>query len=91
MMFVPAGVKVHLALGYTDMRNYVKRRIMRSPAELTRRGPELAAAALRIIFGHHLPLSIANSLSGGRNFPALRVGADVEFSASSFSVGSDRR
>ena len=31
MMIVPAGVKVHLALGYTDMRNYAERRIMRSP------------------------------------------------------------
>lgn len=32
MMFAPAGVKVHLALGVTDMRNYAERRIMRSPA-----------------------------------------------------------
>lgn len=72
-------------------RNYLEHRIMRSPAGLTRRGPELAAAVLRIILGHYLPLSIASSLSGGRNFPARRLGADVEFRASSFSVGSDRR
>ena len=31
MIVLPAGVKVHLALGHTDMRNYVERKIMRSP------------------------------------------------------------
>jgi hypothetical protein len=31
MMIVPAGVKVHLALGYTDMRSYADLTIMRSP------------------------------------------------------------
>lgn len=31
MMIVPAGVKVHLALGYTDMRNYADPTIMPSP------------------------------------------------------------
>jgi len=31
MMLIPAGVKVHLALGYTDLRNYAQYRIMRSP------------------------------------------------------------
>jgi hypothetical protein len=40
MMIVPAGVKVHLALGYTDMRNYAERRIMRGP----RRNVAAAAA-----------------------------------------------
>ena len=35
MMVVPAGVKVHLSLGYTDMRNYAERRIMRSLCGLT--------------------------------------------------------
>ena len=35
MIVLPAGVKVHLALGHTDMRNYVERRIMRSPVGLT--------------------------------------------------------
>lgn len=64
---------------------------MRSPAGLIRRGPEFAATALRIILRRYLPLSIANSFSGGRNFPARRLGADVEFRASSFFVGSDRR
>jgi hypothetical protein len=33
MMIVPAGVKVHLALGYTDMRNYAEHRIMLSPRQ----------------------------------------------------------
>lgn len=36
MLIVPASVKVHLALGYTDMRNYVERRIMRSPDRIER-------------------------------------------------------
>ena len=31
MTLLPPGVKVHLAFGYIDMRNYVERRIMRSP------------------------------------------------------------
>jgi len=35
MIVLPTGVKVHLALGHTDMRNYVERRIMRSPVGLT--------------------------------------------------------
>ena len=35
MMIVPAGVKVHLALGYTDMRNYAERTIMWSPRRLS--------------------------------------------------------
>jgi hypothetical protein len=30
MMIVPAGVKVYLALDYTDMRNYAEPTIMRS-------------------------------------------------------------
>ena len=30
MLIVHAGVKVHLALGYTDMRNYAEPTIMRS-------------------------------------------------------------
>jgi hypothetical protein len=30
MMIVPAGVKVHLALGYTDMHNFTQPTIMRS-------------------------------------------------------------
>jgi hypothetical protein len=79
MIVAPSGVKVHLALGHTDMQNYVERRIMRSPAGLTRSGAELAAAALRITLGNHLPLSMVNSLSSGRNSPALRLGAGVEF------------
>jgi hypothetical protein len=31
MTLLPAGVKVHLAFGYTDMRNYAERTIMWSP------------------------------------------------------------
>ncbi len=31
MIPVPAGVRVWLATGVTDMRRYVERRIMRSP------------------------------------------------------------
>ena len=31
MTLLPPGVKVHLAFGYTDMRNYAERTIMRSP------------------------------------------------------------
>jgi hypothetical protein len=36
MIALPAGVKVHLALGHTDMRNYVERRIMRNPGRFWR-------------------------------------------------------
>jgi hypothetical protein len=39
------------------------------------------------MLGVHLPLSMARSLSGGRNRPALRFGAEVAFSASSFLGG----
>jgi hypothetical protein len=31
MTLLPQGLKVHLALGYTDMRNYAEHMIMRSP------------------------------------------------------------
>ena len=31
MMMLPSGVKVHIAAGVTDMRNYAERRIMPSP------------------------------------------------------------
>ena len=31
MIGLPAGTRVWLAAGATDMRNYVERRIMRSP------------------------------------------------------------
>ena len=30
MTLLPPGVKVHLAFGYTDMRNYAERTIMQS-------------------------------------------------------------
>jgi len=41
MIPVPSGVRVWLATGHTDMRNYVMRRIMRSPGwlGLNRTGP----------------------------------------------------
>ena len=29
MTLLPRGLKIHLALGYTDMRNYAERTIMR--------------------------------------------------------------
>ncbi len=91
MIVLPSGAQVWLACGYTDMRNYVERRIMRSPADCPRPGLEFSGAAPRIILDDYLPLSMAKSLSGGRNRPALRLGAEVAFSASSFSVGSARR
>ena len=31
MIAIPAGMRVYLAMGPTDMRNYAERRIMRSP------------------------------------------------------------
>ena len=31
MTLLPPNVKVHLALGYVDMRNYAERMIMHSP------------------------------------------------------------
>jgi hypothetical protein len=34
MTLLPRGLKVHLARGYTDMRNYVERTIMLSPWRL---------------------------------------------------------
>jgi hypothetical protein len=36
MTLLPRGLKVHLALGYTDMRNYAERTIMLSPRPPTR-------------------------------------------------------
>jgi hypothetical protein len=36
MTLLPPGVKVHLAFGYTDMRNYAERTIMLSPRPPTR-------------------------------------------------------
>jgi hypothetical protein len=30
MLIIPSGVKIHLALGHTDMRNYAESNIMRS-------------------------------------------------------------
>jgi hypothetical protein len=36
MIPFPAGVRVWLATGHTDMRNYAERRIMRSPRGLVR-------------------------------------------------------
>ena len=91
MIAFPSGARVWLATGHTDMRNYAERRIMRSPGGLTESRIAVCEPALRIILGPHLPLSMANSLSGGWNRPALRLGAEVAFSASSFSVGSARR
>ena len=34
MTLLPRGLKVHLALGYTDMRNYAECTIMLSPRRL---------------------------------------------------------
>jgi len=34
MILLPRGLKVHLALGYTDMRNYAERTIMLSAGRL---------------------------------------------------------
>jgi hypothetical protein len=34
MLIIPAGVKIHMALGHTDMRNYAERTIMLSPGPL---------------------------------------------------------
>ena len=85
------GVRVYLATQPCDMRNYAERRIMWSPGGLTDSRVAVCEPALRIILGPHLPLSMANSLSGGWNRPALRLGAEVAFSASNFSVGSARR
>jgi hypothetical protein len=34
MTLLPRGLKVHLAFGYTDMRNYAERTIMLSPWRL---------------------------------------------------------
>jgi hypothetical protein len=36
MLIIPSGVKIHLALGRTDMRNYAERTIMLSPRPPTR-------------------------------------------------------
>jgi hypothetical protein len=38
MLIIPSGVKIHMALGHTDMRNYAERAIMRStrPSDLQR-------------------------------------------------------
>jgi hypothetical protein len=30
MLIIPSGVKIHMALGHTDMRNYAERTIMQS-------------------------------------------------------------
>jgi len=34
MLIIPSGVKIHLALGRTDMRNYAERTIMLSAGRL---------------------------------------------------------
>ena len=85
------GHRVWLAGDTADMRDYVERGlcgVWRIDRDLDW---AFWPAALRIILCLHLPLSMAKSLSGGRNRPALRFGAEVAFSASSFSVGSARR
>jgi hypothetical protein len=91
MIPMPTGVRVWLATGHTDMRNYAEPRIMRSPGGLSVTWAGFGGCQTRIMLGVHLPLSIARSLSGGRNRPALRFSAEVAFSASSFSVGSALR
>jgi hypothetical protein len=64
MIALPAGVRVYLACGVTDMRNYAESLVMRSP----RQSPGITAVdqviALRIFQLRPTTLSIAMSLSG---------------------------
>jgi hypothetical protein len=41
MIPVPASTKIWLAAGVTDMRNYVERRIMRSPPQSSQLLPSI--------------------------------------------------
>ena len=90
MIAVPSGVRVWLATGHTDMRNYAAAMIMRSR---WRRRPVLRASpqfGLRITVGYP-DASIAINLSGGRNLPGLMPSGSKAPSISSFSAGSARR
>ena len=49
MTLLPPGVKVHLAFGYTDMRNYAECTIMLSP----RRGPRGGHAEAMALTQHN--------------------------------------
>jgi hypothetical protein len=51
-----------LALGYIDMRNYVDRRIMRSPGRFTLHWLELLGCSTPHNFRPHLSLSIASAI-----------------------------
>ena len=44
MLIIPSGVKIHLALGHTDMRNYAPHTNMQSQQRRTRIGSDAAAA-----------------------------------------------
>lgn len=91
MIPVAAGVRIWIATGHTDMRNYVERRIMRSPGRFTLHWLGLLGCSTPHNFRPHLSLSIASNLSGGRKRPGLRFGAAAALRASSFSDGSARR
>lgn len=83
-------VRVYLACGVTDMRNYVATIIMRSRSSR----PALFLAVPPTLTPHNYSTarkSIASSLSGGRNLPGLMPSGSRASSISSFSVGSARK
>lgn len=84
-------LKIMVSAQPVDFRNYVERRIMRSPEGLPLTKTGVLGSSTPHNLSFYLLLSMAKSLSGGRNRPALRLGAEVAFSASNFSVGSARR
>jgi hypothetical protein len=51
MISLASGLRIYLACGVTDMRNYVERRIMRSPWQHERAATAFREGLLRIIAG----------------------------------------
>jgi hypothetical protein len=60
-MIPPTGVRVWLATGHTDMRNYVECRIMRSPQRQSLANCGVSVAITR----HNLPIGRSTSASPG--------------------------
>ena len=91
MLMLPASVRIYVASGPVDLRNYAQPEVMRS-SRCDRRGCRRShRLVLRITSRCHLSFSIARSLSGALKCPARRAGAAPALSAANFSVGSARR
>ncbi len=87
MITPPAGVRAYLACGYTDMRNHAATMIMQSRRRWQAEYRSVPECQLRITDGYP-EVSIAISLSRGRNLPGLISSGARTPSISSFSSGS---